>query len=335
MSELGAKLMDYLSTAQGKRVTLRDLKTYLGIANGSKEEATLRSLMSRTMVERKIVSPSGWNDGTYKVVKQVKPVQVYGIGRERRPPFELVFPKDYDTRMQMDFANDVVVREGDLILISGMSNFGKTLLCLSFCGENIDQRPVLMGNEYTALDDEPAERFMNRLDDMSDINPLGWVNWVDEAGMDKFTLLPVREDYAEHIVRDRINIIDWLNLSGEYYMISPVMEAIKKALGRGICIIAIQKNEGNTAGRGGAPSKDFADLELLIDRVGKTDVLLTVGKCKESTKPITGNTYSYGIQRGIKIINFREVKTCPECNGQGFTKRGKCEECYGNKFVDK
>ena len=80
-----------------------------------------------------------------------------------------------------------------MILISGQSNWGKTALCLNMCGENIDKNPVLMGNEYTTLDGQPNSRFLSRLDAMD------WVDWYDDEG-DRFTLLPVRDDYAEHIV---------------------------------------------------------------------------------------------------------------------------------------
>ncbi len=133
-----------------------------------------------------------------------------------------------------------------------------TTICLNICGENIDKRPVLMGNEYTVkLVDkdkkeyyDPAPRFLNRIEAMDTRNG-GWINWVDENGKDKFLLLPVRDDYAEHIVKDRINIIDWINIdTGELYTIGNVLESIKKQLGRGVAVVALQKKEGADAGRG-------------------------------------------------------------------------------------
>lgn len=283
------------------------------------------------MVENKELRRMG--RGLYHKIKKVNPVSVFSVKREHILPYELGFPRDRNTEMEMDFVNDIVIREGDLILISGLSNFGKTTLCLNFCGENIDKRPVLMGNEYTTWVDEnyiPTPRFLNRLEAMD------WVDWVDVDGNDKITLLPIRGDYAEHIVKDRINIIDWINIdTGEHYMIGTILESIKKELGRGIAIITIQKAEGATAGRGGQFTKDFADLELLIDKFGDNDVLLTIGKVKEYTKPIIGKTYAYSISKGVKILNFREVKRCTTCHGSGYVKGEKCESCFGNKYVDK
>ncbi len=212
-----------------------------------------------------------------------------------------------------------------------------TTVCLNYCGENIKKNPIIMGNEYTIVTDngyDVSPRFIHRMKTMS-IKNNGWIDWVDSEGKDKFTLLPVWADYAEHIIKNKINIIDWINLPGEYYMISPVMEGIKKALGRGVGIVALQKNEGNATGRGGSMTRDFADLEMLIDRFGDDEVLLTLGKVKESTRPLAGKTYAYTIHQGVKILNFREVKKCPDCSGQGFKVGKACETCGTKKFIDK
>ncbi len=327
------EVREFLKIRQGREVDLNYIRKEMGILPDTKAWSSLGKMMSVDLTKEKIVRPSGKKDGVYRVVEQVEPVRVFMPGRERRPPVELIFPKDFNTGKEMDFAEDVIIREGDLILISGMSNFGKTTLCLNFCGENIDKNPVLMGNEYTSLVESeyvPSPRFFNRLEAMD------WVEWVNKEGNDKFTLLPVRNDYAEHIVKDKINIIDWINIEGEYYMISPVTEAIKKQLGKGVGIIALQKNEGNTAGRGGAPTRDFADLELLVDKFGKSDVLLTIGKVKEYKNPIIGKTYVYSIvDQGVKIVGFREVKKCPVCWGKGYKGDKECPTCLGKKFIDK
>ncbi len=331
------EVKDFLSRIQGQEITLDKLRREFNILPGTKSFDSIRNMMFQ-FAEQKIVRYI--RRGEYKVVKQVQPVPVFGVTRERRPPFELFFPRSFETMMEMNFAEDVVIREGDLILISGMSNFGKTTLCLNFCGENIDKHPVLMGNEYTVLlpskDDkekesyEPSPRFLTRLDAMD------LIKWANEDGSDKFTLLPVRDDYAEHIVKNKINIVDWINIeTGEHYMIGTLLEGIKRNLGRGVAIVAIQKAEGTTSGRGGQFTKDFADLELLIDKFGQSDTLLTIGKCKEYTKPVIGNTYAYSIHQGVRILNFREVKKCPHCHATGYIKGEKCSSCNGFKFIDK
>lgn len=273
--------------------------------------------------------------GCYRKVKYAFPVKVFG--RERRPPIELNFPRDNGTDLPLFFSKEIVIREGDLILISGFTNKGKTLLCVSFAGENIKSKPVLMGNEYTTVDGEPSPRFLNRIDEMK------WVEWADAEGNDNFVLLPVMQDYAEHIRRDKLNIIDWINLPGEYYMISPVLEGIKRELGKGIGIVSLQKNPGVEYGRGGNPSKDFADCELLLDKFGENenDVLLTIGKVKEPMKgcSVSGRKFVYHIKDGVKIVNFREVIKCHQCFGKGWLTKGNsskpCAACGKLGYIDK
>jgi len=220
-----------------------------------------------------------------------------------------------------------------------VSNFGKTTLALNFCGENIHHNPVLMGNEYTTRigdtdEYEPTPRFLNRLDAMA------WIEWTNGDGSDRFTLLPVREDYAEHVVKDKINIIDWINLdANKLYDISRVMDDIKAEIGRGIAIPVLQKGEGAQTARGGQFVKDFTDCELNIDKLTERESILTVGKVKESTRPVMGRTFAFGIMSGVKLINLREIVKCPTCYGSGWRKEGNgkvpCDNCNRTGYIDK
>ena len=307
---LSDRLREYLRSVQGRVVNLKDLRVELKIDPIDPAWAGLRVQMLN-LVKDKIVRPSGRNDGVYKVVTQVKPVKVFRSERERKPPFNLFFPREFDTRAEMFFAEDIVIREGDIITIGGVSNFGKTCLALNFCGANINYLPILMGNEYTTRvgetdEYEPTPRFYNRLDNMD------WVEWVNGTGEEKFTLLPVRDDYAEHIIKNRINIIDWINLSGDrLYDISKVMDSIKAELGTGIAIIVLQKGDDAAAPRGGQFAKDFTDCELLIDKFTETESMLTIGKVKEYTKSVIGKKFAFGIFQGVRIEDFLEFSIPP------------------------
>lgn len=334
---LSDKLREFLKMAQGRNVTLQYLRSELKIDPTDKAWDSIKVLM-HNLAKEKIVRPSGLNDGAYHVVRQVRQVKVFSKERERRPPFKFFFPRDFDTGVEMLFADVIVIREGDLIEIGGQSNWGKTTIALNMCGENIDYEPILMGNEYTTRvgdtdEYEPTPRFLNRLDKMD------WVEWTNGDGEDRFVLLPVRDDYAQHIVKDRINIMDWVNLSAsQLYDISKVEEEIKAELGRGIGVIVLQKGEGDMA-RGGQFTKDFIDCELLIDKFSERESMLTIGKVKEYTAPVIGRKFAFGISQGVKIINFREIVMCPQCYGKKWKRAGNtsipCEDCYKTGYIDK
>ena len=110
------------------------------------ESSELYVTFNRLIKEKKL---KRLGRGIYKQIKLAKRVRVFDKGRERRPPFDLKFPTDFDTGMPMSFSDLIVIREGDLVEIGGQSNWGKTTLALNFCAENIDHLPILMGNEYT------------------------------------------------------------------------------------------------------------------------------------------------------------------------------------------
>lgn len=324
---LADTLREFLLTAQGKEIDLKYIREELKIDPASPSWNGLREQMAR-LTKEGLLKPSGRKDGIYKVITQIKQITVFG--RERLPLRDIAFPRNYDNSEELLFAHDIVIRGGDLILVAGRSNYGKTTLCLNFCAENIDESPVLMGNEYTTIDDEPSQRFLNRLD------KLGTIHWFDEVtGQDRFVLLPVREDYAEHVVKDKINIIDWINLDDEPWKISKEMEDIKRALGKnGVGIIVIQKSAGADSGRGGQYTKDFADVEILLDAFGEKEILMTIGKVKESKCRVSGRTFAYSIDDGVKIVNFREIAKCGICFGKGWRGTSPCQICSKTGFVE-
>lgn len=332
---LSDKIDEYLDTAQGRVVDLKDIRVYCSIEPGSKDDANLRKIMS-VRASQKVVTSSGRKDGVYKVVKRVAPVQVFGVSRQKREPVELYFPKDWTREVEIDFAEHLVIREGDLITVGGVKSRGKTQFALNICAENIDKHPVLMGNEYTVTVDgneEPAPRFISRLETMSN-----WVQWTNGDGMDKFTLLPVADDFAEYVVPDKLNIIDWINIDANaLYDVGKVLRGIKDNLGRGVAVAFLQKSDLSTDPRGGQFVRDFSDVEITLNPYGKSqyDVLLNIRGAKESKSSIVGNNYAYTIgESGTKIFNFREVKKCNGCGGTGKSKGQDCDRCLGTGWQD-
>lgn len=330
---LSDKLREYLKEREGLDIDLKSIRTELKINPESNAYDSIRVLLLN-FSKQGILKPSGKRDGHYHIIKKVNPVSVFGVQRERKEPFKLFYPSDFDTSQEFSFADSVVIRNGDCILIAGESNWGKTTLAMNFLARNIEYNPVLLGNEFTK-DNEPTPRFLNRLDTFKESG----VIWVDERGNDRFTLIPVYQDFAENIIKDRINIIDWINIeTGEHYLIGNIMQDIKRAVGNGIAIIVIQKSAGAEAGRGGQFTKDFADLELLIDKHSNTESRLTIGKCKEYTHSVTGRSWAYEISKGVFLRNVREVRKCPTCYGKGWQKFGTsnrpCEVCRKTGWVD-
>ena len=76
MSErLSDRVREYLSTAIGRDVQLRDIRTFLKIEPGSRDDTNLRVLLSVNLVKAKVVKPSGKGDGSYRVMTPIIPVE--------------------------------------------------------------------------------------------------------------------------------------------------------------------------------------------------------------------------------------------------------------------
>jgi len=81
------------------------------------------------------------------------------------------------------------------------------------------------------LTPEVMERVIHKIEDMDDGYMADLIDMFIDGAIDEIE--EEKEDYAEHIVKDRINIIDWINLdAGRLYDISKVMDDIKAEIGR-------------------------------------------------------------------------------------------------------
>ncbi len=272
--------------------------------------------------------------GWYHKITPVEPVKWWN--GEEPDPLNFKFPYSHDDGTGFGLDDCIEVFAGDLILISGRSNFGKTAFALNIMGENIDlfpKQPVLMGSEYTAADGKITPKFKRRLGKMT------WVEWVKD-GQPRFELLPVGADYEDYARADTLNLFDWISLPGEYYMIDRVMKAIKDRVGNGLGVAVLQKNKGAEFGEGGERTQRYADVELRLDAFGDNETLLTIGKVKASNGRASGRTWAFSIvDYGANLHRIREVVKCSTCWGKGYTgvanNYKRCNTCNGLKYIDR
>lgn len=235
----------------------------------------------------------------------------------------LIYPYDVEQHTSFGFEDCVILYPGDLIVIAGVSNMGKTAWCLNFLVNNMDTfKCRFITNE---LGDK--QKFKAR------ISHFDWVQLLNEEGKGKFEVIKRYTNWQDIILPNAINIIDWINLAGDRtYDIGTVMQSIQSKLREGIAVISIQKSEGNPLGRGKDFSRDLASLYLTIDYEK-----LTVAKCK-SWKTNNPNNKMFGfsiVDRGSKFVNIREVQTCFTCKGARFIFGKKCERCVGKGYIEK
>ena len=246
--------------------------------------------------------------------------------------FDLSYPYSYEDTSTFGFEDSLELYPGDVWVIGGYGNSGKTALTLNILSENMEKhRCLLMGNEYASMGGKPSPRFISRLNRL----PNEWI--ADDKP--KFDMLPVREHYEDYIDGEHdIYLIDWINLTDKFWEIGRIIEDIKTQLGKGVAIIVLQKNKTSDVGRGGDFSKDLADFYTTIDPMG-IHARLTVQKAKspKNNAFLDGRMWAFTvIEKGSRIHNIREIKKCRYCGTRGTVRNGDvCNNCGGLGYEDK
>ena len=100
---------------------------------------------------------------------------------------------------------------------------------------------------------------------------------------------------------NELNIIDYLEVHDKFYMVSKYLDDIYKKLnGKGVAIVAIQKDPNKESGRGGSFIEEKPVLSIALDRGG----IATINKFKGEFRDANprGKQYRYKILNGSKLI---------------------------------
>jgi hypothetical protein len=125
----------------------------------------------------------------------------------------------------------------NVIVVAGTANAGKTAFMLNTVKLNMDFHRI----EYFSSE-MGAEEMKLRLSKFEpEVSLKSW----------KFFPRDRASNFADAISPDAINIIDYLEITKEFSEVGGMIKDIHDRLGRGIAIIAIQKNKGSDTGRGG------------------------------------------------------------------------------------
>lgn len=174
---------------------------------------------------------------------------------------------------------------GNIIVVAGSPDSGKTALLLNVVRMNMDNFPV-----YYFSSEMGEQEFANRLSKFEGIELDKW-NFVAEECASNFT---------DVIRPDAINIIDYLELTSDVYMVAEHLKSMHDKLGKGIAIVALQKKRGAELGRGAEFSLEKPRLYLSMD-AGITTIQKGKNWAKQDVNP-NGLKIKYKIVGGCKFI---------------------------------
>ncbi|MFC1930449.1 hypothetical protein ACFLWE_00965, partial [Chloroflexota bacterium] len=196
--------------------------------------------------------------------------------------------KPLDIKLPFEIEKLVNIYPGNIIAVAGSPDAGKTAWLLNLVRLNMNR----FGIYYFSSEMGDSE-LANRLSKFEDIALEDW----------NFTAEECSSNFADVIRPDAINIIDYLELTSELYLVAEYLKQIHSKLGSGIAVVAIQKKRGAELGRGGEFSLEKPRLYLSMDS-GST----TIQKAKNWVNPDVNpnkNIINYKIVNGSTFVITR------------------------------
>jgi hypothetical protein len=140
---------------------------------------------------------------------------------------------------------------GNVIVVAGAPDAGKTGLLLNFVRLNQDRFPI-----YYQCSEMEKDELASRLVLFEGMDLEDW----------SFVAERRSSDFADVIRPDCVNVIDYMELTTDLYLVAEYLKAIHDKLASGIAVIALQKKRGVDLGRGGEFSLEKPRLYLSMDK---------------------------------------------------------------------
>jgi hypothetical protein len=239
----------------------------------TKQEKNNRRKIIQRLVDSNYLKSSGNKSGYYcKVESDLEKIDFMSADPNSIYPIKFPF----------DLQNYVNLYPKNIVVVAGSSNAGKTALLLNTAAYNKKRHPV----HYFSSEMGPEELRL-RLSNF-DVPLDFWegINFWNRSF-----------NFSDVIQPNALNIIDYLEITNDFFAVGGEIKAIFDKLDKGIAIIAIQKKGGVELGRGAEFTLEKARLYLSIDS-GK----LKIVKGKNWAQP--------GVNPNGKIFNFKLVGGC-------------------------
>jgi len=172
----------------------------------------------------------------------------------------------------------------NIIVVAGDQDAGKTAYLLNFAKLNMYKYKV----RYFSSEMGNTE-MRSRLELFPDMTLQDW------------SALDARErsdNFADVIHPDDINIVDYMEMHDQFYLISQKLKDIHDKLKNGIAIVALQKSPGADLGRGGSFSLEKPRLYLSM-RSDYPGGVIKIVKCKNWRT----NTNPNGLEKHFKLYS--------------------------------
>ncbi len=218
-----------------------------------------------------LIEKHGQKSGTYRLLETA--IEEIDILSQDEEEIDIQWPFGIESLVKTNAKNIVVV--------AGVPDSGKTAFLLNVIEKNMHKYDI-----HYFVSEMGKGEIKTRLSKFK--RPID--SW-------KFHCYERSSNFADVIRPNDINIIDFLEIYQEHYLIGQWIKDIYDKLDQGIAIIAIQKKPGASAGVGGNTTKEKARLYVTMD-----NHRLEIGKGKNWANEMVNPNHMF--------VNFKIVKGC-------------------------
>ncbi len=225
-----------------------------------------------------------WGDrrGCYRIIdKEADEIDFLGAADDD------IFPINWPFGLE----NWVKIHAGAIVILAGEKNAGKTGFLLNVIRQNMFTHKI----NYFSSELSPPE-LKDRLRKFQGIDINEW----------QFKAFKRNRNFADVLDPDAINIIDYLQMTDDFYRIGAlIMEMFEKLRG-GVAIIGLQKNKGVELGIGKERSAEAARLYLTLEP-GQLKIMYGKNWANPDINP-DNKTFKFRLVQGCRFIETNEVR---------------------------
>ena len=214
------------------------------------------------------------------------------IENQVEPVNFLTAPTDeFPITWPLEIHDHCVIYPANIIIVAGSKSSGKTGFLLNTVKLNMNEHEIIYLNSEMG-----DTEFRKRLDFFADVPLSSW----------KMKPYHRTSNFADLITPEKkIFIVDYLEVTTDFWKVAQMIQEIHKKLRKGICIIGLQKAEGKDAGRGGDFSKEKARLYLALDYLNDQKVnriKIVDAKAWRTDRNPRGLYRTYKLVKGSRFI---------------------------------
>jgi hypothetical protein len=252
----------------------------------TRNEKKLCSKVLSEMVSEGIIERYGNKNGVFRRIEKSAPdIDIFA---EREKPLDIKFPLNLH-----EYFN---AKPKNICLIAGTQDAGKTGFFLRFVAMNMNK-----GHEIRYQSSEMgSDELISRLELFENIPLSDWknVNFKESSS-----------NFHDRILPNGINIIDYLEVTKEFWLVAEELKKIYDKLDKGIVLVGLQKDFKTELGRGGSFSLEKPRLYVTLTSNPPEGGIAKIVKCKNWVHPRinpNGRTCHFKLRNGCEIRQLTE-----------------------------